>query len=126
MPDAEHVLEDQYDVVDEALDAAAEGDGAAVAEMVRALGEMRLQVLYREARDELEDGETLADDAAARQSTVTDHAGAANLGEEDAIEHLRGELAEMRSEDREVLGLLAEEGTDLVHLGEQMEIFASG
>jgi hypothetical protein len=125
MPDAERVLEDQYDAVEEALDDAAEGGGAPVAEAVRALGEMRVQVLYRAARDELEDGDALADEALARQSAVSEHAGAANLGEEDAIEHLRGELAEMRSEDREVLGLLAEEGADLVHLGEEMEVFAS-
>jgi hypothetical protein len=125
MPDAEHVLEDQYDAVEEALDDAAEGATASVAEAVRALGEMRVQVLYRAVRDELEEGDALADEALTRQSAVNDHAGAANLGEEDAIEHLRGELAEMRSEDREVLGLLAEEGTDLVHLGEEMEVFGS-
>jgi hypothetical protein len=125
MSDAERVLEDQYDAVEEALDDAAEGGAAAVAELVRALGEMRVQVLYREARDALEEGDALADEALARQTAVGEHAGAANLGEEDAIEHLRGELAEMRSEDREVLGLLAEEGTDLVNLGEQMEVFAS-
>ena len=125
MPDAERVLEDQYDVVEEALDDATEGGGAPVADAVRALGEMRLQVLYREVRDELEEGDALADEALARQDTVNEHAGAANIGEEDAIEQLRGELAEMRSEDREVLGLLAEEGVDLVHLGEEMEVFAS-
>jgi hypothetical protein len=125
MPDAERVLEDQYDAVEEALDDAAEGGNAPVADAVRALGEMRLQVLYRTVRDQLEEGDALADEALARQDVVNEHAGAANLGEEDAIEQLRGELVEMRSEDREVLGLLAEEGADLVHLGEEMEVFGS-
>jgi hypothetical protein len=125
MPDAERVLEDQYDAVEEALDDAAEGGNAPVADAVRALGEMRLQVLYRAVRDQLEEGDALADEALARQDVVNEHAGAANLGEEDAIEQLRGELVEMRSEDREVLGLLAEEGADLVHLGEEMEVFGS-
>jgi hypothetical protein len=125
MPDAERVLEDQYDAVEEALDDAAEGGNAPVADAVRALGEMRLQVLYRDVRDQLEEGDALADEALARQDVVNEHAGAANLGEEDAIEQLRGELVEMRSEDREVLGLLAEEGADLVRLGEEMEVFGS-
>jgi hypothetical protein len=89
------------------------------------LGEMRVQVLYREARDELEDGDALIDEAGTRQAALAEHVGAADQGEEEAIEYLRGELAEMRSEDREVLGLLAEEGSDLVHLGEQMEVFGA-
>src|SRR4051812_11412804 len=109
MPDGGHPADDPYDAIAEGLHALTQGGGAAVADLVRALGEMRIQVLYREAREELEDGEALADEAVARQDAVGEHAAAANLGDEDAIEQIRGELAEMRSEDREVLGLLAEE-----------------
>jgi hypothetical protein len=123
MPDAERVLEDQYDTVEEALDDAAEGGGSGLDEALRALGEMRVGVLYREARDVLEEGDALADEAGTRQTGLTEYSGAAVQGEEEAIEHLRGELAELRSEDREVVGLLAEEGADLVALGEQMEAF---
>jgi hypothetical protein len=125
MADAERVLDDQYDAVEEALDGAGEGNGGSLVEALKTLGEMRIQVLYREVRDTLDEGDALAEEAGTRQTALDEHVGAAVQGEEEAIEHLRGELAEMRSEDREVLAELAEADVDLVHLGEQLEVFST-
>jgi hypothetical protein len=127
MPDAERVLDDQYDAVEEALDEVADGGGGGqfLIEALKTLGTMRVEVLYREVRETLEDGDALADEAATRHHGLDEHVLAAAQGEEEALEHLRGELAEMRSEDRDALGELDEAGTDMAHLGQQMETFAA-
>jgi hypothetical protein len=126
MPDAERVLDDQYDAVEEALDEVADGGGGGpfLIEALKTLGSMRLEVLYREVRDTLEDGDALADEAGTRQHGLEEHVLAAAQAEAEALEQLRGELAEMRSEDRDALGELDEAGTDMAHLGQQMETFA--
>lgn len=125
MPDAERVLDDQYDAVEEAVEEVTEGGGGGqlLIEALKTLGTMRVEVLYREVRETLEDGDALADEAGTRQHGLDEHVLAAAEGEEEALEHLRGELAEMRSEDRDALGELDEAGTDMAHLGQQMETF---
>lgn len=120
MADAEAVLGDQYEKVDAALAGGEDG----MREPLNVLAQMRTQVLYHAVRDELDDGDAIADAANARLRDLVTSVSAAGAGDAGAVEQLRSELADLRKEDEEVLARLRSEGADLDALGEQMEVFA--